>query len=63
MWKLTRFWHTIVGPRRAALRKALSDAVEREDYTKAARLRDEIRCLERRLDESDQAVPERQASR
>jgi protein-arginine kinase activator protein McsA len=57
MWIVVDFWEALVEARLTALRKAMRSAVQREDYLKAARLRDQIRSIERRSSEKEPAVP------
>jgi protein-arginine kinase activator protein McsA len=63
MWRIFEVQGSRLDARLSALRRALRDAVEKEDYIKAATLRDQIRYLEQRFGESRNILPERQASR
>jgi protein-arginine kinase activator protein McsA len=59
MWTVLDIWAAIVEARLTALRKAMRIAVQQEQYLKAARLRDQIRSIERQRGEREPVAPAR----
>jgi protein-arginine kinase activator protein McsA len=61
MWIVLDFWEALLDARLTTLRKSMRGAVQKEDYLGAARLRDQIRNIERRRGKMESAVPARQS--